>query len=101
MPQCSFYGCKITEKSVPRLQWKARSFRDNFQPTSSSRVCSKHFLPSDFNQSDILKYRLLGDSVKKIIRLNPGTVPTRCLKSKDDESESSHVPNVRLKYLPK
>lgn len=70
MPMCSVYGCSESDKSSQQFhfyrfpnrkkspnrykKWVDFCKRKNFKPSENSRLCSKHFKPEDFNQSDIL-----------------------------------------------
>jgi len=49
--------------------------RKNFKPSKNSRLCSKHFKLEDFNQSDVLREKLMPDT-KVRINLNSGVIPT-------------------------
>ncbi|KAF0694399.1 THAP domain-containing protein 2-like, partial [Aphis craccivora] len=71
-----FYTFPKRNKSPLRhRKWENFCKRKNFKPSAGSVICSKHFLPLDFNQLDVLKRQLMPES-KFIIRLNPNAVPS-------------------------
>lgn len=54
-----FYTFPKCDKSPLRhRKWEHFCKRKNFKPSAGSVICSKHFLPIDFNQSDVLKNNL-------------------------------------------
>ena len=94
MPQCAFWGCSsfpgqldnngkklsfhsFPLKDAPRLRaWVHASGRQGFSPSQSSRVCSLHFNPDDFERD--LQLELMGQDPKKRQRarqLKPQSVP--------------------------
>lgn len=91
MPICSAYGCSESDESSKRLhfyrfpnrekspsrhkKWVDFCKRKNFKPSKNSRLCSKHFKHEDFNQSDVLREKLMPDT-KVRINLNSGVIPT-------------------------
>jgi len=91
MPICSAYGCSESDESSKRLhfyrfpnrekspnrhkKWIDFCKRKNFKPSKTSRLCSKHFKLEDFNQSDVLREKLMPDT-KVRINLNSGVIPT-------------------------
>lgn len=88
---CSAYGCSESDDSSKRLhfyrfpnrekspnrhkKWIDFCKRKNFKPSKNSRLCSKHFKLEDFNQSDVLREKLMPDT-KVRINLNSGVIPT-------------------------
>lgn len=94
MPICSesnrsktslhFYRFPSREKSSSRYKvWVEFCKRKYFSPTRNSRLCSKHFKFEDFNQSDIMKNKLM-PNLKVRINLNPNVVPTIRSKTTDN-----------------
>ena len=64
--------------------WVARINRQNWQPTASSSVCLKHFLPTDFKH-------VPGDldssgNVRTKYRLKDGAIPSLYMKGAEPES---------------
>lgn len=92
MPACSVYGCSnnsgvhtsvgyysFPDKGKNRSQynkWIACMKRKNFVPTKNARVCGIHFKESDFNESDILKIRIMENEKFKSPRLKDNVVPS-------------------------
>ncbi len=85
MPSCAIATCKNVKNSVlscpgiifhrfpkesqTRKQWISRCFRkDRFNP-DTARICSEHFLPSDYQN----------DRPSKITQLNKSAIPTENL----------------------
>lgn len=95
MPACNAYGCSnnsgvhrnvdyyaFPDKSKNRRlynKWVSCMKRKNFVPTKNSRVCGKHFKEDDFNESDILKIRILKDEKFRCPRLKDNAVPSKFL----------------------
>jgi len=104
MPICSAYGCSESDRSKRSLHfyrfpsrekspgrykvWVEFCKRKYFTPTTNSRLCSKHFKFKDFNQSDIMKSKLMPD-LKVRINLNPNVVPTIRSSTTDNSSTLS------------
>jgi hypothetical protein len=72
-------------------QWTLYCKRKNFNPNTNSRICSKHFRKSDFNESQSMKVKLMSNEEFRLPSLKPGSVPSvnisditseRCLLSK-------------------
>lgn len=113
MPICSAYGCSESDRSKTSLHfyrfpsrekspsrykvWVDFCKRKYFTPTRNSRLCSKHFKFQDFNQSDIMKNKLMPD-LKVRINLNPNVVPTirSSTSSKTDNSLTLSERNKRV-----
>lgn len=91
---CSVFGCncnssknngpgKIHFFRFPRretspdrfLKWTNFCKRKQFVPGKSSMICSKHFSNEDFNESDLLREKLMPD-IKVVVRLKPRVFPT-------------------------
>ena len=93
MPQCSVFGCHNVsganktvgyyafpkrEKSPLRFKkWVEKCRRKNFVPTSNARVCGAHFREEDFDESDVLKRRLMEHEHFTSPRLKPNAVPSK------------------------
>jgi len=92
MPISSAYGCSESDDSSKRLhifyrflnnekslnrhkKWIDFCKRKNFKPSKNSRLCSKHLKLEEFNQSDVLRGKLMPDTKVKI-NLNSGVIPT-------------------------
>ncbi|CAF4943838.1 unnamed protein product [Pieris macdunnoughi] len=83
MVNCNVYGCKNrTERNQPNITfhrfpnnpqlkdaWIKCTRRINWNPKSHSRICSKHFDPSCFQQKSNRTY------------LNPHSIPTLFMKA--------------------
>ncbi|CAI6351300.1 unnamed protein product [Macrosiphum euphorbiae] len=96
-----FYTFPKRDKSPLRhRKWEHFCKRKNFKPSAGSVICSKHFIPLDFNQSDVLKKQLMPES-KCIVRLNPDAVPSiqtgisNSKKSVNPRQESLHIMKKR------
>ncbi|KAL4152882.1 hypothetical protein QTP88_000715 [Uroleucon formosanum] len=91
---CSVFGCncnssknngpgKIYFYRFPRrdtspdrfLKWTTFCKRKQFVPGKSSMICSKHFSNEDFNESDLLREKLMPNT-KVVVRLKPRVFPT-------------------------
>jgi len=100
MPYCSVFGCS-NNKGTHRFpnrdnlpvrfnQWTNFCKRKHFKPTNNSVICSHHFKSQDFDDSDILKQKLLGDKYKsRAPRLKSGTVPTIFVINNDKSSDGN------------
>ena len=113
MPGCSVYGCTsgydTTHKRGPEKKyqlfsfpestriknlWVARINRDKWQPTKNSRVCQKHFTPSDleFVPGDLDKK---GNERKRYI-LKENALPSLYLKGSQPESNENEPPRKKV-----
>lgn len=122
MPCCSVYGCRSRQddknnrengiffhrfpnrNNSPKrfAKWLEYCKRKAFNPTSNSRVCSKHFKKSDFDESQLLKLKLMPN--EKLIgpRLNKHAIPSAKLLASaptvdavDNQPGSSHKSSKR------
>ncbi|KAJ4437534.1 hypothetical protein ANN_17679 [Periplaneta americana] len=57
-------------------KWTDYSKRKYFNPGSNAGLCSLHVIEKDFDQSQLLKIRLLKDEKPKGPKLKPGSVPS-------------------------
>ncbi|KAL4126059.1 hypothetical protein QTP88_010290 [Uroleucon formosanum] len=72
----NFYRFPGRDTSPDRfLKWTTFCKRKQFVPGKSSKICSKHFSNEDFNESDLLREKLMPDT-KVVVRLKPRVVPT-------------------------
>ena len=90
---CCVYGCTVTSDKNPELSfflfpkekksrqaWLKRIRREDFKPTTNTRVCSRHFLASDIrpvNPNTPVEFQ------KR--KLFPGRVPSLNLRGKDED----------------
>ena len=90
---CCVFGCTVTSGKNPELSffvfpkekklkqaWAKRIRREGFTPTNNTRVCSRHFLPSDIRPENP---NTPAEFKKK--KLFPGRVPSLNLRGKDDD----------------
>lgn len=87
MPYCSVFGCSNNKEThrfpnrdnshVRFNKWTNFCKRKHFKPTNNSVIRSLHFTVLGFDDSDILKQKLLGDNYKlRAPCLKSGTIPT-------------------------
>ena len=84
MPICSVFGCSEPkfghrfpnrENSPKRFSvWLDFCKRKSFIPGQNARICSKHFLDADFDESSVLKKKMLPSSRES--HLKKGVVPS-------------------------
>ena len=103
---CCVFKCTLTSETNPELSffvfpkekklrqaWLKRIRREDFTPTNTTRVCSRHFLPSDIrpaNPNTPVEFQ------KK--KLFPGRVPSLNLRGKDeDEREGKRLSSTSMK----
>ena len=94
---CSVYGCSCSSAKSHELSffqfpkdakllkaWIARVRRENFTPTVTSYVCSRHFVESDlyFPNTDT-------PSVFKKRRLHKGAIPSVNLRGREEDERQS------------
>ena len=87
MVYCAVVGCKSggpSARSVPTHKWpKSKAMQEKwesqlnrrFTPTANTRVCSKHFCPSDYIQ------------LKNVKRLKPTAFPTKLLRGAEQHDD--------------
>ncbi|KAK3856322.1 hypothetical protein Pcinc_037348 [Petrolisthes cinctipes] len=63
-PSITFH--RIPKDATRRQQWISAMGRENFTPHSSSRLCSKHFKPEDFDRTSLSYVRLRDNVVPSI-----------------------------------
>ncbi len=98
---CSVYGCSYSSAKNPELSffqypkdakmlkaWVTRVRRENFTPTSTSYVCSRHFVESDLYipQTDT-------PSVFKRRRLCKGAIPSVNLRGREEDERIQKWPS--------
>jgi len=87
MPMCSVFGC--SERNGHRFPNRAKSpkrfavwsdfcKRKSFQPGPNARICNKHFLETDFDESSILKKKLVPNCREPCLK--KGVVPSVNIK---------------------
>ena len=103
---CCVYECHATSENNPELSffqipsekklrksWEDRIRREDWEPSKFTRVCSRHFLPSDIrppNPNRPVQYR--------IRKLKPGTLPHLNLRGKaNDERVESRTSKTSMK----
>ncbi|XP_060765746.1 THAP domain-containing protein 1-like [Neoarius graeffei] len=102
MPQCVAFGCNnrtdgkhndppdvsfhsFPLKNTKRVRaWLRMIGRSDFKPSRASRLCSKHFLPSAYEEDLFAKY----------VGLQPGKKPRRILKDDTVPTEFCHRPSA-------
>lgn len=83
VPKCSTssrYNSQLSFHRFPvnrevKAQWLVKIKRDNFTPTESTRVCSRHFITDDFLLSEGVKRRLKTGAVPCLFEWNNFTLP--------------------------
>ncbi|KAF0709150.1 Uncharacterized protein FWK35_00034559, partial [Aphis craccivora] len=70
-----FHVFPCRSKSPTRFRiWVNYCKRKNFNPGNGARICSKHFKSTDYNQSDLLRQKLM-PNIKVKIKHNANDVP--------------------------
>ena len=89
-PKYTLY--KFAESPWLRKQWIIQINRENFTPTKSSVVCSKHFA------EDAFEPKMVGSQGRKIKRrrLLPKAIPTLFLRPSHLSDESGASPSVQV-----
>ena len=76
-PRVSFHTFPNRDKSPKRFKlWLDYCHRKKFTPSKHSTICSRHFKESDFDNSQLLKIRLMPNFRVGGPKLNPGSVPS-------------------------
>ena len=119
---CVAYGCtnrhkgagsslafhKFPQDIEKRRKWIHALRRDNFEPTSSSRLCSEHFQPSDYENYG-MRRRLKIDAVPSIFLAFPEHLQTIKVKKRrilpdwhgpDPSSAASSTDRLATAYQP-
>jgi hypothetical protein len=103
---CCVYECHATSENNPELSffqipsekklrksWEDRIRREDWEPSKFTRVCSRHFLPSDIRPPNLnrpVQYR--------IRKLKPGILPHLNLRGKaNDERVESRTSKTSMK----
>ncbi|KAK3866496.1 hypothetical protein Pcinc_027976 [Petrolisthes cinctipes] len=79
-PSITFH--RIPKDATRRQQWISAMGRENFTPHSSSRLCSKHFKPEDFDRTSLSYVRLRDNVVPSIFKASSS--------HPQDNQETSH-----------
>ncbi|KAK8375678.1 hypothetical protein O3P69_008460 [Scylla paramamosain] len=104
MTRCAIYGCSNNNKckkqekfhfyrfpktkSVARQWINACCRADNLNP-ENARVCSRHFKPTDYTQSYIIKRELFGKSPLATRSLKADAVPSLFLPKQENDSDKN------------
>lgn len=109
MKFCCAYGCN-NSGSLPGIsffqfpkddkrkkEWTCRINRDNFQPSSSSVLCSDHFSRDSYTYDQGLLRRLGVNSESYRLRLKPDAVPTIFEHKPQKQERSSAAVTKRRK----
>lgn len=79
MPMCSVFGCNERnghrfpnrEKSPKRFAiWTDFCKRKSFRPGQNARICNKHFLESDLDESSVIKKKTMPNSQEPFLKNN-------------------------------
>jgi hypothetical protein len=79
MPMCSVFGCNEQnghrfpnrQKSPKRFAiWTDFCKRKSFRPGQNARICNKHFLESDLDESSVIKKKLMPNSQEPFLKNN-------------------------------
>lgn len=94
MPACAAYGCtqrkynvgvtfhRFPSKPELRLLWIKAVHRENFIPSKSAVLCSKHFCEEDFDKTSLSCVRLRSDVVPSVFSAFPPHIQDRLARER-------------------
>ncbi|CAH1396345.1 unnamed protein product [Nezara viridula] len=111
---CSAYNCSSRHKKesgisfytfprdpVMRKKWIIAMKRKNFEPTYSSRVCSKHFTPDQYQIRPNCNFELLKpDSVPSVFEFSSELTHPSCRKKELINGAQPHESGLRNHEVP-